>query len=426
MKAKRNLLIGIILGAVIGWVSGFLRLPYIENNYSFLLGFIACFAIIVLVCYVVFLWNKKSSILRLIGKTNETQVSKITARKYNIIWMLLIFFLATGGMISNVYMHKQNALLITQIQDQNKNIKELSEMIESAGAGNLTSFMNMMLDEVDHALKTNPGVVLSDTIIEKIAALSLSFKPYKYFEGDSISEKKMSPERGQLLLALLLMDIDSVSFSKIKSNVTFSGANLNGVDLKGADLSNADLKGAHFKETNLSGTNFNHADLSDAELYAANLDSANFSGADLKRSDLRWAQLNDAELSRADMNGAQMASAQFINANLYKAKIQFADLTGAILHKANLSGVDLMGTGLTKANLSEADLSNTDLRMIKPDEAILNGAEFNKAIVDSTWMKNLNIWRLIGINEIRDNYKIINDTADQWKKPIYRLKKIDD
>jgi hypothetical protein len=49
MKRKRYLLVGLVFGAVIGWALGFLRLPYLEKNDSFLLGFISALAFVSLV-----------------------------------------------------------------------------------------------------------------------------------------------------------------------------------------------------------------------------------------------------------------------------------------------------------------------------------------------------------------------------------------
>ena len=46
MKAKRNLLIGGILGGLVGWILGALRLPYVDKSHSFLLGFITCLGVI--------------------------------------------------------------------------------------------------------------------------------------------------------------------------------------------------------------------------------------------------------------------------------------------------------------------------------------------------------------------------------------------
>ena len=58
MKGKRYLLIGLVFGIMIGWALGFLRLPYIEKNFSFLLGFIAALVLVSLLLVLLNVWNQ--------------------------------------------------------------------------------------------------------------------------------------------------------------------------------------------------------------------------------------------------------------------------------------------------------------------------------------------------------------------------------
>src|SRR5204862_7893161 len=147
-------------------------------------------------------------------------------------------------------------------QDQNKRIREQSELIESCRRSSLVILMNDILDKVDDDLKNNPGGKLSDkTIASIVAAFNYTFIPYRYWEGDSLSEKKLSPEKGQLLLELFIKNIDTSSFNKIKLNAHFSGADLRKGDLRGVDLSGADLKDVDLSDADLSGASLSSADL---------------------------------------------------------------------------------------------------------------------------------------------------------------------
>jgi uncharacterized protein YjbI with pentapeptide repeats len=422
MKATRNVLIGLLLGAAIGWFLGFLRLPGIEKFPSFILGFIACMLLLLLVLTVLIAWNKHTYLLRMIGKTAATKDSNTVTRTYSILWILVAVFIVCGGLLSSFLIYQQGRFFKTQLQNQNRKISELSVLIESGRKGSQVILMSNLLKNVEEELKQNN--TLSDAVIARIAALSFSFKPYKYLEGDSLSGKEYSPERGQLLMALLLMKIDTGSFTKIKQRTTFAGADLRGADLKNADLSYSTLGSANFKETDLSDANLKNADLNDANLWGANLNRANLSGADLKRSDLRWATLNETNLKFANMNGAQLSGAQLIKADIQQAFVQYADLGGTLFNDANLSGVNFLGTKMNKVNFNNADLSRADLRMSNLDEAILLGTELNKALVDSNWVEKLNDWRLTGSKEIQSSYHVISDSLDQWKHPVYHLRKI--
>lgn len=425
MKAIRNLLIGVILGAVIGWALGFLRFPYIEKNSSFLLGFIACLAFVSLGLIVLFVWKKNSLLVRLISKAPATQNSNNATRTYAVIWILVSVFIVFGGLISSFLIYKQNELFKIQTQHQNERIQEQSELIESVRRSNLLILMNDILDKVDDELKNNPDGMLSDkTIASIVAAFNYSFIPYRYWEGDSLSEKKLSPEKGQLLLALSIKNIDSSSFDKIKLNAFFNGADLRALDLSGVDLSGSDLKGADLTDADLSGANFSGADLRDTNLGGANLNRANLSGADLRRSDLSWTELNEAGLDSANLNGADLSNAQMRNADLRGAKFRAAKLDGALLNEANLEGGNLIDASLKKANLTRVNLTKADVNRANFNEAIMTETELTKILnVDKDWFEKLNEWQITGAKEIQENYKIVLDEVIQ-DVPRYRLEKI--
>jgi uncharacterized protein YjbI with pentapeptide repeats len=424
MKAIRYLLIGIILGAVIGWALGFLRFPYIEKNSSFLVGFIACLAFVSLGLILLFIWKKNSLLVRLISKTPTTQTLNNAIRIYAVIWILVSAFIVFGGLISSFLIYKQNELFETRTQDQNKRIQEQSELIESVRRSSLAILMNDILDKVDNDLKNNPGGRLSDkTIASIVAAFNYTFTPYRYWEGDSLSDKKLSPEKGQLLLALCTKNIDSSSFDKIKLNAHFSGADLRGVNLACVDLSGSDLKDVDFKDADLSRADLSGADLREADLGGINLNRANLSGADLRRSDLSWAEMNEIELDSANLNGADLTNAQLRKADLRRATFQVAKLDGALLNEANLEGGYIVDASLVKANLTKADLTKADANHANFNEAIMSEIELTNTDVDKDWLEKLNNWQITGAEEIQKSYKIIQyETAHGEIR--YHLEKI--
>jgi uncharacterized protein YjbI with pentapeptide repeats len=412
MNTKRILYSGFILGGVLGWMLGFLRFPYVEMHRSFLPGLICGFAVMIFIWLVVSNREKKQ----------EQQKKYVFVNKA---LTLFAFFIVICCVVVSILLFKQSMSLRNQLAVQEKKIKDLSEQALSAASGNLAGLMQRILDDVANELEANPGAVLSDTLVNKIAAVSHTFKPYKYFTGDSLTERIASPERGQLLLALLLMDMDSASFEKVKRNVTFSYADLHGAYLRGANLSNADLKGANFQSADLSKALFLGADLSDANLYAAKLDSALLDMAILKRADMRWARLNYATLKMANMNGAQMMHSQFIHAVLFNANMQWADMSGAIFREAGMYKSNLMGSIVNNTNFTKANLDRSNLRLIQADASIFNGVQLHAAIADSSWFNNMEVWRLIGKDEIKNTYILVNDTTIHFNYPLFRFQKID-
>lgn len=425
MKVTGNFLIGVILGAVIGWALGFLRLPYIEKNSSFLLGFIACVALILLVLALLFAWKKHSTLLRLIGREPMQQNSKIATRTYAIIWILFAAFIAGSGLLSSFLIQRQSQYFKIQLQKQNNKIQHLSELTESARKSNMVFLVNDIMDKVDNELKNNPGGKLSDkTIAGIIEAFNYSFTPYRYWEGDSLSDKKLSPEKGQLLLALCTKNIDSTSFDKIKRSAHFSGADLRNGDLQGVDLSGADLEDADLSDADLSGATLNGADLRNANFWGAHMNKANLVDADLRRAVLSWVELNEAQLDSANLNGADLTNAQLRKADLRKATFRAAKLDGALLIEANMEDIELIDASLKKANLTRANLTKADVNRANFSEAIMTETELSKILnVDKDWFTKLNELHITGAKEIEEHYKIVLDKViDDVSR--YRLEKI--
>lgn len=421
MKGKRYLLIGLLFGIVIGWALGFLRFPYIEKNFSFLLGFMAALAFVSLALILLTAWNK-AFLPGLVGKKTITQNSKNT-RTHTFIWIILGGVLVLGGVTSGFAIFRQIESFRHQIQNQDKQLHEMAALLDFVKKQDMGPLMRSVLDDVDKEIKGNPGRMLRDTTIARIAALSFASRPYKYIEDDSLSEKAYSPERGQLLKALLLMQPDTGSFARIKQKTLFAGADLRGADLKGLDLSGINLMEANLKDVDLSGADLSGANLGEANFWGANLNRANLSHADLKRADMSWAQLNQATFTQANLDGANLTNAQLTNADLQDATFQWAQSGGALFNGANLRGVDLFGTDLTKANMRQANLDDANLRYVNLGEADLIEAQLNKAVVDQNWPEKIKKWQPQGVKLLQEGYRVVNDTFDQWKVPMYRLQK---
>ena len=421
MKGKRRLLVGLVFGIMMGWALGFLRLPYLEKNHSFLLGFITALVCVSLLIGLLTAWNRHF----LPGLVEKKTVAGNSpgARTHTFFWIMLAGVLVLGSVVGGFTVYRRNASFQLQIQNQAKQLQEMAALVASVRKSNLEPLLRSLLNDVGEELKRNPGRTLRDATIARIAALSFTFQSYKYIEADSLSKQACSPERGQLLQALLLMNIDSRSFARIKENTLFAWADLRGADLKGLDLSGINLRDANLKGADLSGANLHGADLREVNLWGANLNQAKLSNADLKRADLRWALLNEANLSRANLSGATLTNAQLRKADLNDASLQWAQAAGALFNEAILTSVDFVGANLTKVNLSQANLTGADLRKINLSEAELAGARLNGALVDKNWPEKLKEWQPAAVKELQQNYTMVNDTTDQFKNQLYRLKK---
>ena len=424
MKAIKNIFIGLILGGVIGWALGFLRLPYLEKNYSFFIGFVACLAVVATALISLFLLKKNLQIISWMKKNSAEQNLNNAHRKYILTWSVVAVLILAGGLLISILIYIENKTIESTAQKQNKKIREQSELFASSRRSSMTILLNEILNKVDDDLKNNADGKLSEkTIASIVDAFNYSFAPYRYWEGDSLSKKKLSPEKGQLLLALFRRNIDSNSFNKIKRSAHFAGADLSKGDLHGIDLSGADLKDADLSRADLSGAIFQGADLRNANMWGAHANKSNFIAADLRRAIMNWAEVNDAQLDSANLNGADLSNAQLRKADLHKATFRASKLDGALLIEANLESVSLIDASMQRVNLSNANMSKSDVNRANFDEAIMAETVLGGIInVDKDWFEKLKEWQIVQAKKIIKNYKVeVYTVIDDV--PWYRLER---
>ena len=405
------LLVGTVFGLVLGWGMGYLRLPYFENNAAFWIGFLTCIGLLGLLLAFLIVWNKGKLLGQLSGKGGGKK-----GRARAAIWLLIAALVAGGGLANAWFANERNALLAAESEEDKQRALEEAEWKETERLSKQGYLMVDVLDAVEEELKGNENGVLSDGVIRRVAELSKKLEPYRSLEGDSLSGRKRSPERAQLLLSLTLMDIDSVSFAQIKELGSFAGADLRKADLRGADLSGVDLKEADLADANLRGADLVAANLLQANLWGANLDTADLRKAHLRRADMQWAKVNGSDLREANLNGADLSNAKLRGADFRGAFFRWAKAEGGMFKGANFQESDLYGTYFGKANFEGADLSVTDLRKTKFVEADLTGAKLRLAAVEEEkWVEMAFDWRIKGADEMYKTFEVIDDTTGRIK-----------
>ena len=235
-------------------------------------------------------------------------------------WILGIF-VSLGGLMGTILLMNQNELLQSQndlvanqtelLRKQNKLIENQMSLEEASRRGSLVVLMSNIFDKVDDEIalqraemikkgkrvNDDTKFTISRSLIGQIAALSQAFKPYRFLDGDTLIGRPLSPERGQLLVTITRLPLDTLTINRIYNQSTFEDANLSGANLSGANLSGANLSGAFLIDANLNGANLSRADLRKA---------------DLRGADLRGAYLRGANLSGADLNGANLSRAEVL------------------------------------------------------------------------------------------------------------------
>lgn len=310
--------------------------------------------------------------------------------------------------------------LLVPIQKQEEGIKRTlhqqiklqSAIIDSLRQIHLAGWMGSLLTMVHDDLNQLPSGTLDNKTIAQIAAFCYSAHPYPSVTGDSLTEKLLSPERGQILMVISKLELDTNTLRRIFKEATFSYS-----DLRGADLRDAYLPGVDLQYADLQGAHLQHADPREAKLDFANLWGAHMAGidlqgADLKRADLQWSDINSGNLSGALLSGANLKAAQARKANLNDVVMQWASAEDAFFNDAQFVSADLTGTSFRNAHLNGAVLDSSILAEANLVDTRLNncslaGANMLVALVASPmWFDQLKTWNVSGFDSLPFQYQI--------------------
>ena len=277
-----------------------------------------------------------------------------------------------------------------------------------------------VLSAADTELAQSSTRSLSQATIDRIADLSHSLKPYRQVTKDSIVSRELSKERGQLLLSLAKMNINSASFAQIKELATFEYA-----DLRDAHLANMDLSGINLSRANLEGatlieSNLEYANLEEANLKRAQLSSSSLKKAKLKLINLDWANLSHVNISEVRLVGASLNSANLNGADFSGTYISYTDFIGANLIKANFSNTHIDIVDFFQANLTEAILVDLIIKRVN-----FTNVTFGKTIVNKDWFSNLKKEETVGLEKLKSNYEVnnIGNKKDHLTSFLLEIKK---
>lgn len=412
MKRRWFLVVGVPLGAIAGWGFASLGLSNIAYNYPFLVGVMVTLSLVAIALLLVYGLNRNTFVKRVFSRGSSDEPAGTIPSLITAVGLLF----AIGVLIAAFSVSRMNTNFGREIKKKDDLIAEQTAQIKNLQAQNLMSAMNELLEELEEEVQQTPERIVSDQMVARIAALSFSMKPYKSLEGDSVSEKVYSPERGQLLIALARMNIDSSSFENIKAQSDFSGADLRRSDFAGMDLKGLKAKRAIFDEAKLEGTNFSKADLEASSFWAAYMNHAVFDSANLKWCNLSWADMNFASMKHCDFFGSDFASAKLQEADLSYASLKRADLEGANMAKIKFVGAFLRNTGMRKANLTGADFTNSVMTESVYTGADLTGVNITNAVLNrDAWFEKMTDWNVGGIEEIKLKYDKVEDTSGRAK-----------
>ncbi len=411
MKSKAYQLIVVTVALLLGWVLGYLRVPYIELAHPYWLGAFVCLAIIAIAFFVSRFRNHSSL-------SQSPQSAGVIRGQRS----LSIALLVVGTCIAGFMIVEQRSLQ-GQLQDQNEQIIEQMALIESLQQSSATALLGNLLNKIDDELSGDTAGTLSDATILRISAVSASLKPHRILRADTLSEQTLSPQRGELLTALAILELDSTVFARIKREADFSKADLRGVNLREADLSGIDLHGADLSNADLRGANLRNAILRETMMWGAKLQNSILAGANMKNARVQWANFNGADMRRADLNGGKLANAQLRKVDFSYGSLKWADLEGAIFTESNMTRMNFFGTAFKRANLSGANLTQTNLRNTNFSQATLLGAILFRSEHDAGWLAQLDDLHVTGAEDIQHRYQAVKTDTPFYTNAPFRLEK---
>lgn len=285
------------------------------------------------------------------------RVSKETAADVsaNVIWRItrIGVFAVAAAIIPILVLLVQTTILNTQnekldyqnelILNQNVRLDQQVQLDEGNRRSSFVFLMSNVMDKIDEELKNAPSGSrqLSEELIGRIAALSQALLPYRYLENDELTPGPLSPERGQLLFALVNSLLDETTYDKIFEKSNFSYAELKQANFSEAYLRNVNLEHAHFPDAVFTNANLEYAKLEGANLSDTHFENVFFGGAQLQQASLRGSEIVNVDFSNANLVGVDFRQAR-INGNfsaclldgvrLDSAEIEFALLEDAHFH----------------------------------------------------------------------------------------------
>jgi len=153
-----------------------------------------------------------------------------------------------------------------------------------------------------------------------------------------------------------------------------------------------------------------HGELQNVRLLNTDLYSCNFDEVFFWDGWLNGTSFTECTFTETRFDGAKMNNVSFLGCTFGDSRFHFTELKEAKFIKEVLNKVYFQRAILTDADFTEAVLIDTDFRA-----ADLTGAIFNDAIVPFGWFDRLEIWEVIGRDQIIQNYEPVEVSPGKYR-----------
>ncbi|MCB9244964.1 MAG: pentapeptide repeat-containing protein [Flavobacteriales bacterium] len=330
--------------------------------------------------------------------------------------MAIVFFL-TGIVTLNIY-RLHNELVKIHKKDEQR----LIEISEATRNSNRMLIVDKVVEKMAREIDASELNTVSDATINRIAAISNLLRPYELLTNDNNGSVKLSPERGQLLLSILLLNPDSNTFKRIKKSVNFQWSDLRGIQLHDADLSGMNLCHSDLSNSSFTNSSFTNSNLSFSKLEQVEISNCDLSHCTIRQSNLQNAILSNSTIFQTNFSGSNMRFIQMNDSKVLESYFQWADLTGCFAVKADLSGSDFARSEMSGADLRFSNLENGRLAKTVLNGADLSGVNLENVNVQENWFYKMKKVQLIGIDSIMRSYRVDTTESKGGSKYFYLRK----
>ncbi|QHI35158.1 hypothetical protein IMCC3317_05040 [Kordia antarctica] len=353
--------------------------------------------------------NLKNSIINSIDEFNEKRIlSKDTIADLgaNIIWRItrIGIFAVIIGLLPTILLIQQNRLLGNQnrkieqqtslFKSQNKYIKQQSFLSEASRRSAQMIILGDILSDLNKELqdKNNTKRILSDALVGRIVSISSVMKPYYYLEDGELIDKPLSPERGQLLISLMISKIDTAF---LKENI------LKKCDFTYSDLQNTTIENAYLSEAKLANSSFKGSKIFNSNFKFANLSGSDFSycmvaGGSFKQSFLTNVDVSNSSFSNTNLENSEMRRARIINVNFGGSNIKGVNFRNSILNNVNLGKVDIG---------KSVYIDNRNSKIMK-DDFLSRPFPTNTNFKNVRYINNITVERKDWLEFVKDSLKV--------------------
>lgn len=245
-----------------------------------------------------------------------------------------------------------------------------ARLVAASNAARPYRYLRTPLADLDDGLIMKSGLLRRSDLAasalarDEIAALGGNAPVFEGEQRGELSDRPVSPERGQLLSLLTTMgitDLGNLAFADF-SFAEVRGSSFSNLQMRSAVLRFADLDRQMVIASNFDGANLEHARFRNARLSFDSFGSTTILGLDYTKP---------TEIAGTDFSGAIIDNTSFSGSRGFGPNFD-----GAVLHKVSFAPADISGATFRNTIFGTVDFTGAFLKSVDFDGAIVFAADF--------------------------------------------------